>query len=91
MSNGKDGLWNDNVGPSLYAHAQGRPVKIWGCLANGVFSYWVLPEEYVKKNGKKTKQKKTTNMTIKRYRAMMEKYGRKWLRASYGRRVPRRV
>ena len=30
MADGKDGLWDENVGPSLYAKAQGRPVKIWG-------------------------------------------------------------
>ena len=30
MANGKDGLWDANVGPSLYAKAQGKPVKIWG-------------------------------------------------------------
>ena len=46
MANGKDGLLDDNVGPSLYAKAQGNPVKIWGFLANGRLEYWVLPEDY---------------------------------------------
>jgi hypothetical protein len=89
MANGKDGLWNDNVGPSLYAHAQGTPVKIWGCLANGVFSYWVLPECRKTENGKK--RKGTTHMNMDRYQKMMRSQGRKWLRASYGRRVPKCV
>ena len=26
----KDGLFTDNIGPSLYAASQGQPVKIWG-------------------------------------------------------------
>ena len=41
MSSGKDGLFTDNVGPSLYAHAQGRPVKIWGMMANDKLCYFV--------------------------------------------------
>ena len=35
MANGKDGLWDAHVGPSLYAKAQGKPVKIWGFFADG--------------------------------------------------------
>ena len=32
---GKDGIFTDCVGPSLYAAKQGRPVKVWGLLLNG--------------------------------------------------------
>jgi hypothetical protein len=52
MSSGKDGLWDDCVGPSLYAKAQGLPVKIWGFFANGRLEYWVLPADA--ENPKKT-------------------------------------
>ena len=45
MANGKDGLLDDNVGPSLYAKAQGLPVKIWGFFANGQLHYYVLPKD----------------------------------------------
>ena len=45
MSSGKDGLWDDNVGPSLYAKAQGLPVKIWGFFANGWLEYYLLPKQ----------------------------------------------
>ena len=57
MCSGKDGLHNDNIGGSLYAKAQGKPVKIWGFFGNGRLEYWVLPED-VDEKGKK----KTTNM-----------------------------
>ena len=36
MRTGKDGLFDVNVGPSLYAASQGQPVKVWGYFANGV-------------------------------------------------------
>ena len=41
MASGKDGLFTDNVGPSLYAAAQGRPVRIWGMMANDKLCYYV--------------------------------------------------
>jgi hypothetical protein len=34
MASGSDGMFDENIGPSLYAKAQGLPVKIWGFLAN---------------------------------------------------------
>ena len=42
MSDGKDGLWDENVGPSCYAKSQGQPVKLWGFLANGRLHIHVL-------------------------------------------------
>ena len=30
MANGKDGLWDENVGPSLYAKSQGSGTRKWG-------------------------------------------------------------
>ena len=56
MANGNDGLWDENVGPSLYAKAQGLPVKIWGMFANGKLFYHVLPKD---------KARKITNMNTK--------------------------
>ena len=79
MSSGKDGLYSDNVGPSLYASSQGRPVKIWGMLANGFISYHVLPAD-----GSRTK-----HMNGERYRGLLRSKTTAWLRNSYGARVPR--
>ena len=54
---GQDGLFDENVGPSLYAKAQGMPVKIWGFLGNGRLEYYVLAEDVDEKG-----RKRTTNM-----------------------------
>ena len=43
MANGRDALYEDCVGASSYAKAQGTPVRIWGLLANGVLFIYVLP------------------------------------------------
>ena len=45
MASGKDGLFDENVGPSMYAKGQGLPVKIWGLFANGRLEYYVLPSD----------------------------------------------
>ena len=58
MASGKDGLFNDNIGPSLYAKSQGLPVKIWGFFCNGLLRYYVLPADG---------PKKTMNMNTTRY------------------------
>ena len=79
MSSGKDGLYSDNVGPSLYASSQGRPVKVWGMLANGLVSYHVLPAD----------GERTMHMNGPRYRALLKSHTTAWLRRSYGARVPR--
>jgi hypothetical protein len=67
MANGKDGLYSDNVGPPL--------------LANGRFSYWVLPAD----------GQRTTHMNGAHYQAMLRSKAQSWLHYSYGRRVPRTV
>ena len=78
MANGKDGLFDENVGPSLYAKSQGKAVKIWGLFANGKLHYWVLPVD-------KTKKKyKTTNMNTTRYRKLIESHFAEWRRDCFG-------
>ena len=79
MSSGKDGLHGDNIGGSLYAKAQGKPVKIWGFFANGRLQYYVLPED-VDDKGKK----RTTNMNIDRYRWLIDCKFAIWRRACFG-------
>ena len=41
---GSDALYEDCVGPSAYAKAQGYMVRIWGLLISGVLFIYVLPE-----------------------------------------------
>lgn len=78
MSNGKDGLWDDNISPSLYAKSQGKPVKIWGFLANGRLEYWVLPQDYT------ASRYKTTNMTGDRYNELVTTKFAQWRRHCFG-------
>ena len=42
-TDGRDGMFEDCVGPSSYWKAQGLPVKIWGLLVAGMLFVWVLP------------------------------------------------
>ena len=78
MANGKDGLFDENVGPSLYAKSQGKPIKIWGFFANGRLCYFVLPRD-------KTKKKyKTTNMTIERYHKLITTKFKQWRQECFG-------
>ena len=44
MSDGSDALWLDCVGPSSYKKGQGKPLKVWGLLAEGVLHIKILPE-----------------------------------------------
>ena len=74
MSSGNDGLFSDNVGPSLYAANQGRPVKIWGFFANGRLMYYILPAD----------GKSTVHMNGPIFRAMMTRYANKWKNACFG-------
>ena len=75
-----EGLFHDNVGPSLYAAKQGAPVKVWGLLANGHVSIHVLPE--------KSGSSGTSHMNGPVYRAMMDRKASEWLRASWNGRAP---
>ena len=45
MASGKDGLFDENVGPSMHAKGQSLPIKIWGLFANGRLEYYVLPSD----------------------------------------------
>ena len=79
MSTGKDGLHGDNVGGSLYAKAQGKPVKIWGFFGNGRLEYHVLPEETDGRGNKKT-----SNMTCAVYGWLIRKKFTTWRRSCFG-------
>ena len=73
MASGKDGLWDENIGPSCYAKGQGRPVKIWGLFANGYLEYFVLPADGAR----------TTNMNGGRYNKLVKTKFRQWRRACF--------
>ena len=74
MAGGKDGLWDANVGPSLYAKGQGLPVKIWGFFGNGRLEYYVLPKD----------GRKTTNMNGDTYEWLVNCRFAQWRRACFG-------
>ena len=82
LANGKDGLFDENVGPSLYAKAQGLPVKIWGFFANGRLEYHVLPKD----GAKKTKHMNTT-----RYGKLVNKSFALWRKRCFGDNKPVRL
>ena len=44
MTDGSESLYDDCVGPSCYKKGQGHPVKVWGLLAAGKVSIYVLDE-----------------------------------------------
>ena len=83
FSSGKDGLFEDNIGPSLYAKAQGYPVKIWGFLANGRLVYWTLLADYDEKS-----RLKTCNMNTERYHGLINSRFKEWRRACFGDDLP---
>ena len=70
-ADGRDGLFEDCVGPSSYWKAQGMPVKIWGLLVAGVLFVWVLPKE--------------KNMTGDLYAWLIEHKFAPWLKRALGR------
>ena len=70
-ADGRDGLFEDCVGPSSYWKAQGMPVKIWGLLVAGILFVWVLPEK--------------TNMTGDLYAWLIEHKFAPWLKKALGR------
>lgn len=74
---GKDGLFGDNIGPSLYAKAQGLPVKIWGFFARGRLEYWVLPMD-------PDDGRKTTHMNGQTYNKLIKDKFSMWRRACFG-------
>ena len=78
MSTGADGLFDENISPSLYAKAQGLPVKIWGFLGNGRLEYYVLPKDTDRKG-----QGKTTHMTGDRYNWLVTRKFQRWREACF--------
>ena len=44
MTDGKDALFQDTIGPSSYGKAQGKPVKVWGMLSEGALKIRILPD-----------------------------------------------
>lgn len=81
-ASGNEGLFDDNIGPSLYAKAQGLPVKIWGFLANGRLEHWVLPAD------PKRPRSKTTNMNGRRYLGLVESKFKEWRLACFSQDAP---
>ena len=49
-TDGRDALFQENLGPSAYRKAQGVPVRIWGMLAEGTLHVHVLEEGEVMNN-----------------------------------------
>lgn len=43
-ADGSDAMWQECLGPSAYNKAQGLPVRVWGMLACGHLSIYVLPK-----------------------------------------------
>ena len=78
MANGADGLFDDNISPSLYAKAQGLPVKIWGFLCNGRLQYYVLPKDTCSRG-----QMKTTHVTGDKYNWLVRHRFKQWRLASF--------
>ena len=76
MASGKDGLWSDCVGPSIYAKAQGLPVKIWGFFANGRLEYWLLPSD-------PENSRKTLHMNGDRFEYLVRNKFAEWRRACF--------
>ena len=79
---GLPGLFTDNVGPSLYAAKQGKPVKVWGLLANGHLCIFVLPVD---------EKGKTYHMNGTNFRDMMSDHALDWKRRCWPSRAPRVV
>ena len=80
LTDGSDSLEDKNVGGSSYAKSQGKPVKIWGLLADGHLEYWLLPEKRDKKG-----RKKSVNMTGALYNQMVKKHFPAWKKKMFPR------
>jgi hypothetical protein len=59
-------------------------VKVWGLLCNGHLCIDVLPEDPSTKSG-------TAHMNGERYQSLIQRVGKKWLRACHGGRLPHSV
>jgi hypothetical protein len=74
MANGKDGLFDANIGPSMYAKSQGMPVKVWGLFAAGHLEYYVLPPD----------GQRTTNMNAEVYEKLVSDRFAIWRTKCFG-------
>lgn len=72
-TDGRDGLFEDCVGPSAYWKAQGLPIKIWGLLVAGFLFIYVLPEN--------------TNMNAEMYAWVIQHKFAPWLKKKLGRKA----
>jgi hypothetical protein len=70
-ANGHDALYEDCVGPSCYAKAQGKCVRIWGLLFAGILCIFVLPDREA--------------MNTAWYTWLIEHKFRNWLDAAFAR------
>jgi hypothetical protein len=77
---GRDSLEDKNVGPSTYAKAQGKPVKIWGVWGDGHLEYFLLPEVTNDKG-----RKRSANMNGDRYEGMVKKHFAGWKKKMFPR------
>ena len=77
---GSDSLEDKNVGPSVYAKAQGKPVKIWGVWGDGHLEYFLLPEVTNEKG-----RKRSANMNGDRYECMVKKHFASWKKKMFPR------
>ena len=75
LANGKDGLWDANLGPPCFAESEGKPVKICGLFGNGRLEYFVLPMQ----------GKKMTNMNGARYNESVKTEFVAWRRRHFPR------
>ena len=79
-ADGRDGLFEDCVGPSAYWKAQGMPIKIWGLLVAGTLFVWVLPEKG-----------KNKNMNAELYAWVIKHKFGAWVRKALGRKARKGV
>ena len=75
MADGSDALFEDCVGPSSYAKAQGMQVRMWGLLLNGILFLYFLP--------------KGEAMTHARYAWIIEHKFPGWIEKPFGKRFKR--
>ena len=64
-ADGSDAMWAECLGPSAYNKAQGQPVRVWGMLACGHLSIYVLEKGEV--------------MNQELYQELIEEYFESWM------------
>ena len=69
-ADGSDAMWEECLGPSAYSKAQGQPVRVWGMLACGHLSIYILDESEV--------------MNQELYSELIDEYFEDWMGNSTG-------